>query len=42
MTDPENNAYERQASESMGLRFTLALSTDEASERLAQIFPLDA
>ena len=27
---PENNVYERQAMESMGLGFTLALSTDEA------------
>jgi CheY-like chemotaxis protein len=27
---PENNVYERQAMESMGLEFTLALSTDEA------------
>ena len=34
---PENNAYERQAFEAMGLRFTLALSTDDAFERLAQI-----
>lgn len=33
---PENNTYERQAFEAMGLRFTLALSTDEAFERLAQ------
>ena len=33
---PENNTYERQAFETMGLRFTLALSTDEAFERLAQ------
>ena len=33
---PENNTYERQAFETMGLRFTLALSTDEAIERLAQ------
>jgi len=33
---PENNTYERQAFESMGLRFTLALSTDEAFEKLAQ------
>jgi PleD family two-component response regulator len=30
----ENNTYERQAFEAMGLRFTLALSTDEAFERL--------
>jgi CheY-like chemotaxis protein len=27
---PENNVYERQAMESMGLEFTLALSTNEA------------
>lgn len=33
---PENNTYERQAFEAMGLRFTLAMSTDEAFERLAQ------
>jgi len=33
---PENNTYERRAFEGMGLRFTLALSTDEAFERLAQ------
>ncbi len=33
---PENNTYERQAFESMGLRFTLALSTDEAFTRLSQ------
>ncbi len=33
---PENNVHERQAFEAMGLRFTLALSTDEAFERLAQ------
>jgi CheY-like chemotaxis protein len=33
---PENNTYERQAFEAMGLRFTLALSTDEAFVRLAQ------
>lgn len=32
---PENNTYERQAFEAMGLRFTLALSTDEAFERLS-------
>jgi CheY-like chemotaxis protein len=31
---PENNTYERQAFEAIGLRFTLALSTDEAFERL--------
>jgi CheY-like chemotaxis protein len=34
---PENNTYERQAFETMGLRFTTALSTDEAFERLAQL-----
>lgn len=33
---PANNTYERQAFEAMGLRFTLALSTDEALQRLAQ------
>ena len=33
---PENNTYERQAFEAMGLRFTVALSTDEAFERLSQ------
>lgn len=33
---PENNSYERQAFEALGLRFTLALSTDEAFERLSQ------
>ena len=33
---PENNTYERQAFEAMGLRFSLALSTDEAFERLSQ------
>ena len=33
---PENNTYERQAFEAMGMRFTLALSTDEAFEKLAQ------
>ena len=32
---PENNTYERQAFEAMGIRFTLALSTDDALERLA-------
>lgn len=31
---PENNVYERQALESMGLKFTLALSTEEALETL--------
>lgn len=33
---PDNNTYERKAFEAMGLRFTLALSTEEAFERLAQ------
>jgi len=33
---PENNTYARKAFEAWGLRFTLALSTDEAFERLAQ------
>ena len=33
---PENNSYERQAFETMGLQFTLVLSTDEAFERLSQ------
>jgi CheY-like chemotaxis protein len=33
---PENNTYERQAFETMGLRFTLALSTEEAFERLSR------
>ena len=33
---PENNTYERQAFEAMGLQFTLALSTDEAFEKLAE------
>ncbi len=33
---PENNTYERQAFEAMGHSFTLALSTDEAFERLSQ------
>ena len=31
---PENNTYERQAFEAMGIRVTLALSTDDACERL--------
>ena len=31
---PENNTYERQAFEAMGIRFTLALSTHDAFERL--------
>jgi CheY-like chemotaxis protein len=33
---PENNSYERQAFETMGLQFTLALSTEEAFQRLSQ------
>lgn len=33
---PANNVYERQAMESMGLEFTLALSTDEALQVLAK------
>jgi CheY-like chemotaxis protein len=33
---PENNTFERQAFEAMGLRFTLALSTNDAFERLSQ------
>ncbi len=33
---PENNTYERQAFETIGLRFTVALSTDDAFERLSQ------
>ena len=33
---PANNEYERQAFEGVGLRFTLALSTAEAFERLSQ------
>lgn len=33
---PENNTYERQAFEAMGLRFTLALSTDDAFKSLAR------
>jgi CheY-like chemotaxis protein len=31
---PENNTHERRAFEALGLRFTLALSTDEALQRL--------
>ena len=31
---PENNTYERQAFEEIGLQFTLAQSTDEALETL--------
>jgi len=33
---PENNTYERQAFEAVGIGFTLALSTNEAFERLSQ------
>lgn len=33
---PNNNTYERQAFEAMGLRFTLALSTNEALEKISQ------
>lgn len=33
---PENNTYERKAFKAMGIHFTLALSTDDAFERLAQ------
>ena len=33
---PGNNTYVRKAFEATGLQFTLALSTDEAFERLAQ------
>jgi len=33
---PDNNIYERQAFEGIGLRFTLALSTSEAVNNLAQ------
>ncbi len=33
---PENNGYERQAFEAIGLKFTLALSTDEAFQQLSQ------
>ncbi|MES0159304.1 MULTISPECIES: response regulator [unclassified Mesorhizobium] len=32
---PENNTHERQVLEALGLRFTLALSTEEAFERLS-------
>ena len=32
---PNNNIYERQAFEAVGLRFTLALSTNEAMQKLA-------
>lgn len=33
---PENNAYERQAFEAIGLKFTLVLSTEEAFQQLSQ------
>ncbi|HEY9141059.1 MAG TPA: response regulator [Bryobacteraceae bacterium] len=33
---PDNNSYERQAFQGVGLQFTLALSTDEALDRLSQ------
>lgn len=33
---PENNTWERQAFEAIGIRFTLALSTEEAFEKLSQ------
>lgn len=33
---PENNTHERQAFEALGLRFTLAVSTNEAFERLSK------
>ena len=33
---PENNVYERQAFEAVGLKFSLALSTDEAMVLMAQ------
>ena len=33
---PENNTYVREAFEAMGLQITLALSTDEAFEKLSQ------
>jgi CheY-like chemotaxis protein len=32
---PDNNTYERQVFESLGLKFDLALSTDEALERIS-------
>ncbi|QUS38200.1 response regulator [Tardiphaga alba] len=32
---PQNNVYERQAFEAVGLQFTLALSTDQALEQLS-------
>ena len=33
---PDNNFYVRQAFQNMGMRFTLALSTDEAFEQLSR------
>ena len=33
---PDNNIHERRAFEAVGLRFTLALSTDEAMQKLSQ------
>jgi CheY-like chemotaxis protein len=33
---PKNNVYERQALEALGVGFVLALSTDEALEKLAR------
>ena len=33
---PDNNTYEREAFEAIGLRLTLVLSTDEAFEKLSQ------
>src|SRR3546814_14070026 len=34
---PDNNVYERRAFETVGLRFTLARSTEEAFERLSNL-----
>jgi CheY-like chemotaxis protein len=33
---PDNNMYERQSLEALGVRFVLALSTDEALDRIAK------
>lgn len=33
---PDNNIYEREAFQAVGLRFTLAISTDEALQKLTQ------
>jgi CheY-like chemotaxis protein len=33
---PENNTYERKAFEALGLHFTLAFSTEEASDKLSK------